>query len=312
VSQPTDECFRCGYSLIGIANDQACPECGLIAERSRRVTDELHETRPGWLRSLAIGVSLILLAIVLGASWPLAIDRVTRLIYGSARTWQQYQFVRVVVPHAWLGIAAVCLVAGVFFLTIREGYEPADQPDGGLRKGLRYAAWAPLVALTFLVFQAWIDWNYPRYAYYSANTSRWQPAELAALIIATIGSLPFPLLLFARLRGLASRARSAHLAEHCQIVGIGTTLALVYAGVAWWVIDHGDEWFGDYWFERSKSVIVVALVMCLLACLFVLWSLYLMIRFALAFRRASRELRRKWKADDRALPQAESLSHTPS
>src|SRR6185312_10254839 len=59
-----DECLRCGYPLIGIANDQACPECGLLAVRSRRVTDELHESRPRWLRRLSWGVWAILLAMV--------------------------------------------------------------------------------------------------------------------------------------------------------------------------------------------------------------------------------------------------------
>jgi hypothetical protein len=87
-----------------------------------------------------------------------------------------------------------------------------------------------------------------------------------------------------------------------MIVGIGTTLALLYAAVATQVLSHGDDWFGDYWLERSRAVIVVMLVMSVLAGLFVLWSLYLLTRFGLAFARASRELRRKWKADDRALP----------
>jgi hypothetical protein len=58
-----DECYRCGYDLRGIANAGVCPECGLLAERSRRVTDELHDTRPRWLRSLSRGIDLILLAI---------------------------------------------------------------------------------------------------------------------------------------------------------------------------------------------------------------------------------------------------------
>jgi ribosomal protein S27AE len=35
-----DECHRCGYDLRWIGNESACPECGLLAERSRRVTDE--------------------------------------------------------------------------------------------------------------------------------------------------------------------------------------------------------------------------------------------------------------------------------
>src|SRR5437762_9680970 len=67
------ECLRCGYDLRGIANEQACPECGLLAERSRRVTDELHDTRPRWLRRLAWGVWLILLAIPLCAISPIEV-----------------------------------------------------------------------------------------------------------------------------------------------------------------------------------------------------------------------------------------------
>src|SRR5262245_33731572 len=69
--EPTqaDECFRCGYALRGIADDQACPECGLLAERSRRVTDELHDTRPKWLRKLAIGTWMILLSIAIVFPW---------------------------------------------------------------------------------------------------------------------------------------------------------------------------------------------------------------------------------------------------
>ena len=48
----------------GIDNARACPECGLLAERSRHVTDELHDTHPRWLRKITIGITLILIAIL--------------------------------------------------------------------------------------------------------------------------------------------------------------------------------------------------------------------------------------------------------
>jgi hypothetical protein len=41
------------------------------------------------------------------------------------------------------------------------------------------------------------------------------------------------------------------------------------------------------------------LLMSLGGTLFALWSLYLLIRFAIAFSRAYRQLRKKWKRDDR-------------
>ena len=54
----TPDCFRCGYDLRGIADDHACPECGLLAGRRRRATDELHATRPKWLRKVFHGASI--------------------------------------------------------------------------------------------------------------------------------------------------------------------------------------------------------------------------------------------------------------
>src|SRR5688500_12763630 len=69
-----DACFRCGYALHGIADDQPCPECGLLAERSRRPTDELHSTRPGWLRRLALGTFRLLMTVVAAVIGPAVME----------------------------------------------------------------------------------------------------------------------------------------------------------------------------------------------------------------------------------------------
>ncbi len=297
-----DECLRCGYSLLGIANDQPCPECGLVASASRRLTGDLHETRPQWLRSLWRGVLLLILAILMAGFTPFYERPMYNWTYALARrmgySWPTLMWVQAMVPVVWMSVMGALFLAGVLLLSVRERYEPADREDRLLRKFLRIAALATLLALALVQYQSWVDFRYPRYM--MANPSAWQPAELAAMAFGLSGVVPMPLLLFSRLQGLAQRARSAHLAEHCMIVGIGTTFAVVYAIAAWVALAHGNEWFGDYWMERSKSVIYVMLGTALPACLFGLWSLYLLARFGWAFGKASRELKRKWDAADRS------------
>ena len=63
------------------------------------------------------------------------------------------------------------------------------------------------------------------------------------------------------------------------------------------------ETFGlpSHWAERSRASLVLLAVLGTLTLLFVLWSLYLLVRFAVAFGRASRLLRRKWLAADRSV-----------
>jgi hypothetical protein len=198
----------------------------------------------------------------------------------------------------WLGVDVALLVfaAGVWLLTVREGYPPADRADGGLRLATRVALLVPLAALILAESKNFIELQ-------SAYGAIRQPRairlfEYVVPIVATVGCAPLPLLLFYRLRGLAKRARSAHLAEHCMIVGIGTSLSLIYVAGAWIVLAHGDEWFGENWTSRSNSALIVMAILATLAFLFALWSLYLMIRFAISFWRAGRLMRQKWRAGD--------------
>lgn len=299
-SKPDDGCYRCGYALRGIADDQACPECGLVALRSRRPSDELHDTRPRWLRRLALGAGLILLAILSVPAWPFALAWLND--WGRVRFWTWPGWYRAIADTAWLialELSALLLLGGVFLLTSREGYEPADRADRLLRQWLRLAATAPLAALLLLHADAGLDLLLRSSRY---RSSHWSTAELMAITLVTIGCVPLPLLLFRQLRGLAVRARSAHLAEHCTIVGIGTSATLAFVPLVMIVFANAEELgLGENWVSKSNAALVLALTLSVAGTLFPLWSLYLLGSFTVAFRSAARRLRKQWISNDRAL-----------
>jgi hypothetical protein len=126
---------------------------------------------------------------------------------------------------------------------------------GGWRWALRAVSLAPLAMVidSYLVTSG-------RRVNYSANPQ----------LFGFVGLIPFPALLFFHLRRLANRVLNPSLAEHCAIVGVGgsASLAVGMAGV----------------FVRTPFVVQFAANVGTM--LFFLWTLYLMVRFAIAFHRA--------------------------
>src|SRR5687767_13131863 len=153
-----DECFRCGYDLRGIANEQPCPECGLLAERSRRTTDELHDTRPRWLRRLAVGVWLIFPALLIAVLW-LPFGLVPELLedYLPVIPSSLSGLFFSALPLLGFFVAALILPLAVFLLTTPERVEASDRADRGRRRWLRICATVPL--LTVLVQFSVNGWN---------------------------------------------------------------------------------------------------------------------------------------------------------
>jgi hypothetical protein len=300
----TDACYRCGYNLTGIADNQACPECGLLAERSRRVTDELHQTRPRWLRRLSRGVWLILLAVLLpfplGYAVSQADDWLIRSLTNGRMMYGSWAYLLTGHLHLLaLDVPVVLLTAGVLLLTSRERYPPADRGDARLRRALRAALLIPWAALALL--HTLLHLAYTGRALSMLDRGLLRHAELVILAPITLGSIPLVVLLALRLRALARRARSAHLAEHCLIVGIGTASTLAYAFAVAVVMEFAESWgWGANWTNNATASLVVAGVLAVLGALFVLWALYLLVRFAVAFGLAARRLRREGRRDDRS------------
>jgi hypothetical protein len=296
-----DECYRCGYQLRGVADDQPCPECGLLAERSRRPTDELYDTRPGWLARLAWGVRLILLALLALVAWPFIAQVATEQLR-FARGWASARYALWV--HAmWFGAdaAALFLLGGVWLLTGREGYGPADRADASRRFLLRFVAFAPVLGLLILhgASQAAAAGG-PGNPMWADSTG---PGFVIPFILGTVGTAPLPVLLYLQLRSLAKRAHSAHLAEHCLIVGVGNALTLLYIPLFALLGAYAEQWgLGSNWSSRSKVSLAMTVALCASSLLFALWNVYLLVAFSFAFARASGQLRRAWRRSDRSVP----------
>ena len=203
-------------------------------------------------------------------------------------------------------MVALLLLVGVLLLTSREGYPPADTADRPRRLLLRLNAAVPLLAFGMLHLD--FELGLMRVAGRTFDEGeRWSPLQIAAVVCLTALSAPLPFLLFRQLRSLAVRARSAHLAEHCTIVGAGSAGALLYVGFMFVVLTNAERWgLGSAWQGNSKVALVLMLVMSVCGLLFLLWSVYLLVRFAISFRRAARQLRVQWRRDDRAVVQGYS------
>ena len=195
-----------------------------------------------------------------------------------------------------LDLACVVLLAGMWLLASPEGYPAADRADRRLRRALRVVALMPVLQamlrnLDYYVMHARAGLGNP-----------WEGITGVLLLLATVASVPLPWLLFVQLRNLANRARSAHLAEHCTIVGAGTSAV---AGVVALLVIYEDiarrlGWDIE-WMHRSAGLAVVTII-SVAAMLFGLWSIYLLVRFAIAFYCASKQLRQAWLIDDRSAP----------
>ena len=242
-----------GSAMTDRARNAACSPSA-----AGRLTDELHDTRPRWLRGLSWGINLILMAMVAPVAGSLLAVALMNLFWPLS--WNSHLFV------AGFDLAALLLLFGAILLSKAEGYSPADQTDRQLRVLLRLAAMVPLLAgiLVHVEIQFLNTAGLP-----SSTAALWIVAVVLSILFSS-----FPLLLFLRLRGLARRVRSAHLAEHCMIVGIGASAAMLYVTTAIVILFNPDRFGFDPsdWETRSNVALILQLVLGVGSALFILWS----------------------------------------
>ena len=290
-----DACLRCGYDLRGVPDDAACPECGLGADRSRRPTDALRDARPAWLRSLAIGVRLMLLAVPIAIAGSLGAEWLLNVLIDYAQnalsTLTPWQFdVIVTLAELWGAyLGSVFLLAGAILVTRPEGYAPADLRDRRSRRWIRSLAAVPLLGLAAV------------HALGLAEVDGSRSVSMAIVVIAIALLLPLPIVGMSYLRSLATRLRSPHLAEHCIIVGWCAACSLLALVLMVLIFENAqDLGLGRHWTSNSDAALLLMLTTTTLAALSILWFTYVMVRFALFFARESRALRTAWRAADRS------------
>ncbi len=304
-SVATDRCYRCDYDLRGIADDQACPECGLLALRSRQPTDEIRFTHPKWLRAVSLGVKLILLSILLLIVWP-AIMAFTNTATQNQFRRNAFVFSPTLVAQApLLGayLALFLFIIGVLLLT-RKQEEANGVIDGAERRHQIMLRCSMLLAVALMGLSSLLLQHGVNKGFYYSSTLHafWMSREIEILYeLLAVGILTsvVPMLLFLWLRRIAKRARSAHLAEHCAIVGVGMSVTILFIAFFLWAANDPAQFgLADDWLSRGTLSLYLGMFSIMWPLLFSIWSVYLLSRFAFRFHRVAREQSRAWRSDD--------------
>lgn len=307
IGEGADQCVRCRYDIRDIADDQPCPECGLLTSRSRRPTERLRDSRPSYLNRLSRGVWLLLIA------WMTPLTGFGLVILGN--TVRRYLlFPNWVYPHlllVGLDVGLSLLLVGVWWITRPEPHAPTAGKR--VRWLVRFAV-VPLAAVLCLHASLALDRFGAGYALRlgvaranALDLAQWleRAFEAASFFLSCVVVLPLPILLFLHLRDLGRRLLSRQMTEHSLIVGIGTSCTIAAVPV---IILIAAFWntLGLPTLPRKSQVPIIALTIFFASCaLFWLWAVYLFIRFAIAFASEARAMRAAWREADLSLPQSQ-------
>lgn len=279
VDAPTDvidadvPCAACGYNLRSSRRDGVCPECGVPVARSLGRDNPLWEARPAWLRSLSCGVIMMIAAQVLTGA----------LLLASSSLGPWFDDERV--GFSCMIAVTTLYAAGGWILTRRERlYVRPTRRNWTIRWIARFGLFGPVFALGVGMSS------------FTGSVGWFSSGFTVGLIMASLGMfIPGMLAIFLYLRGLARRVLSRRMSEYATIVAVGgglTATAIFTMAVLGTL---------DIRVDASREVgLVVAGVLAVSIVLFYLWSLLVLILFAVAFARASRKARLLW--DERAAP----------
>jgi hypothetical protein len=185
-------------------------------------------------------------------------------------------WILLVIPFA----VALIPMAGLLLLTSREHRFERSVPGNLLRVLLRIGSVIPFIIAGCL------DWLIE-----SVGQS---DTRLNIFICSLFLLVPAFWLLFVYLKTLARRIGNASLAEHCMIVATGLSICV-------------SAIFVMVFFRIDVKQVWPVLVIVTMGFLFPLWSMYLLLRFAIHLRRAAATAKQNWLAADASRNEVQDL-----
>lgn len=264
-------CVHCGYNLKMQPGDARCPECGAMIADTLTLNKELEKSRPGWLRRLSLGNSLLaVVRVLLLLMWPIAFAGNRRMVGNVAL------------------IACGVYFCGVWLFTTPE--HPHLRSVGATRA--RFQRFASILILVLVAAGIWLQMNgrpVPMTAAFRlpGYLGGWQPESLAAWVVAWLVFAVGTGFEYRFLAILAARLLDRFMTEHCRIAGLGAAITSVL------IIPVAPAIIRNRHIVGSDVLFMAVLIISIMWMLFIVWTGLMNLYCAARF------LAQSWRAQER-------------
>ncbi len=268
-------CRHCGYNLRGLELSGRCPECEMAIEKTLHGF-LLRFSDPAWLKRLRSGLTLLIVAILIGivlaiawitvmVSWPSMIDR-SHIVIGAI----------VLIPTA--GLTIMQLVGYIFVTTA----EPGSASNGAVWSARRLARIGLISSAVIGLVEVIIDQDTytPLVMGFGENEWLYGLAWMLGLLSVVAGFIGL-FALFVYGRSLALRFPADSLAKRTRIVMWGYMVPAIGAGILDLAIQAymNSSYSSASWGTFDTAAIVLQVVFGIPMLVFGIWGIVLLFMY---------------------------------